>query len=775
MAYEHIRFTRDEPVRARHRRPGFPRNLTPSDPKGFGKRLGVSLAQAKEKILRDSLGGFDKRLLLKIRLREGAPLPGLESIGGITIVSQEDRDVVLAFASEVGLATFESRLVTLSDSGNVTRSDIFFSIQDFDEWTPENRLGKALKEQGFPSKATFMLDAELWPLDNKQQQLQSLAAFETWCQDQQIEILDRLNLPSLVMIRVLVTETQANQLQSHRDVRTLDLPPNVGLSLNLITEDVNQYTVEALPTDPPDLGLLDSGVTVGHPLLTPAIGEAQGFVRPLLEASDNPVNGHGTFVAGIATFGDLKTHIEDRSFVPQLRLFSGKVFHDDGSDQTEFVEKSVEAAVLYFKNTYDCKVFNLSYGDWNKVYDGRHVRGLAYTLDRMTRELGVLFVVPTGNLTRNQIPSAPHTAYPGYLLEESSRLLDPAPALNVITVGGLAEFEQSLESQRHENKLEDVPIAKSFQPSPFTRSGFSVGNAIKPDFVEVAGNWAVSRTGMLRDKGLGVVSLNSGFASGYALREDRGTSFAAPRLAHLAARLAKRFNANSINLIRAILACNASWPDATVNLLNENDDSLGKERLLKLTGYGRVNPDSLFESDDQIVTLYAEDSIAHDRNHFFELPLPDEFWAEGNRVRELTVALAHSPDVKTTRLDYKQTKLSFSLVEGSSLSLVADAFTHNREDGMPERSTGRSITSNLRKPGTLQTSTWTFTRPIPRRLFVVVTRQDANWSSNNDSLEPYALSVVVRDRENETANLYQRITAIVQARSQERARARVRV
>ena len=32
-------------------------------------------------------------------------------------------------------------------------------------------------------------------------------------------------------------------------------------------------------------------------------------------------------------------------FVPQLRLFSGKVFEDDGQDQTEFVEKAVEEAV----------------------------------------------------------------------------------------------------------------------------------------------------------------------------------------------------------------------------------------------------------------------------------------------------------------------------------------------------------------------------------------------------------------------------------------------
>ena len=88
------------------------------------------------------------------------------------------------------------------------------------------------------------------------------------------------------------------------------------------------------------------------------------------------------------------TSIQRGQFVPMLRLFSGKVFKDDGTDQTEFVERSVEEAVKYFQSEYGCCVFNFSYGDLNKVYDGRHLRGLAYTLDHLSRTLGVLFVVP---------------------------------------------------------------------------------------------------------------------------------------------------------------------------------------------------------------------------------------------------------------------------------------------------------------------------------------------------------------------------------------------
>lgn len=775
MAYEHIRITRDEPVRERHRRPGFPGNLRPDDARSFGQQLSTSLAAAKEQIQEADIGGFDSRLLLKVNLREGAPLPELEAIGGISIVSQEDKAVVLAFATAAGLAEFEARLTTLSQSGRATREGILFSIERFGRWTPDNRTGNALRAQGFPSCTTFMLDVELWPLENQQHQARSLESFRQWAQQQSLEVLDTLNQPSLILLRVRSTQAQAELLLNHRDIRTVDLPPSVGINLQLLLADVNQFPeVPQPPENAPRLAVLDSGITQGHPLLSPAVGDAQGFVAPHRDASD--AAGHGTFVAGLALYGDVAEQLRQGQFIPQLRLFSGRVFNDDGTDQTEFVEKCVDEAVHYFKDSYGCRVFNLSYGDFNKVYDGRHVRGLAYTLDRLTRELGVLFVVPTGNLKTDQLPADPHVQYPRYLLEPHASLLDPAPALNAITVGGLATVDMSTQAQRHEHTIEDVPIAAPLQPSPFTRSGFSVGGAVKPDFVEEAGNLAVrNNVGSLRHQGLGIISISSGFASGRPFREDHGTSFAAPQVAHIAAKLAGRFPDNSINLVRAILACHASWPEPAIQLLNPDKDAAGQKTLLKLVGYGRIAKDALIESEEQVVTLYTEDRIGNNHNQFYELPLPDELWSAGRRQRQISIALAYSPEVRTTRLDYKQTKLSFSLIEADSLNQVADAFTRNREQGMKERASGRSISGDMRKPGTLQASTWTFQdtpRSGQRKLFIVITRQDANWSIHQDSNEPYALSVVIQDRENASVNLHERISAIVQARVQERARVR---
>ncbi|MFZ5593310.1 MAG: S8 family peptidase [Pseudomonadota bacterium] len=604
--------------------------------------------------------------------------------------------------------------------------------------------------------------------------------FLAWLQELGIEKLDELQQPSLVMLRVRCNRDQAEQLLRHRDVRTVDLPPRLGVAVELLRTDINQFPTIAPPSaDAPAIAVLDSGLTSGHPLLGRAVGDAQGYLEPHRNANDADSHWHGTFVGGLALYGDVQSAIQQRRFVPQLRLFSGKVFEDDDQDQTEFVEKAVEEAVRDLHGQYGCKVFNLSYGDLNKVYDGRHVRGLAYTLDRLTRELGVLFVVPAGNLQLNQLPQDARGQYPNYLFEAHARLLDPATALNVLTVGGISLFEATRDAQNHPNTIEDHILARANQPFPLTRRGPSINGAIKPDVVEHAGNVTLMRTGgRPRHTGLGVVSLNGGFAThGFAFKEGIGTSYAAPQVAHKAARLLAAVPDASPSLLRALIGAHARWPGACEVLLGLGNKAEGRDRLLQLIGYGRVDDAALYRSLDHTVTLLAEERIGNDQHHFFELPLPDSFWANGRRAREITVALAYSPEVRTTRLDYRRAKLWFTLVVAASLDEVTQAFQRNREQGMGERSNGRWLPNDTRKNGTLQVSRWTFKQAPDRgnKVFVVATRQDSTWSQDEhrNETEPYALAVVLADREQANAQLYAQVRAMLQARAQARARARV--
>lgn len=763
---EHLRLEKEAPITERHRQQDRRPRFQPADPRRFGEDLATKLQTARVHLDED-LGGYDNRRLLKIGLRAGESLPDIEAIPGIELVSHEDRLVVLAFATLEGLATVEARLSTLARTGAVTRAQLLYAIEDFSQWAPEDRRGNALRNEGFPAQEFFLLDVELWPQERADRRRAMLERFGDWLAAEGIARLDTLAHPSLVMVKVRCNQDQAeNRLLRHRDVRTLDLPPRYGLDVHTLRTDIGEIPPPVAPADGvPSIAVLDSGLTTGHPLIGPAVGDSEGFVPPDRRSDDQIPQGHGTFVSGLALYGDVAAALRRGEFVPSLRLFSGRVFKDDGSDRTDFVERSVEEAVRYFLTEYGCRVFNLSYGDLNKVYDGRHLRGMAYTLDRLSRNFNVLFVVSSGNRSLNTLPTPLREHYPDYLFDSENRILDPGTALSAVTVGGLAEHEATQDAQRYPAHVEAMPVARRNQPSPVTRCGPSVNDAIKPDFVEYGGNLATDRLGNPQHRGMGVLSLNSGFATGRPFCEDVGSSFAAPVVARKAARLLAELPGASPNLLRALLGAHARWPEACAALLDPEDRAQGREKLLRAVGYGRVEEEALYRSLDRTVTLVAEEEIEANRHHFFHVPVPETWW-NGRRWRAVRVALAYTPEVRTTRLDYRATRIRFSFVVADTLDDVTAAFRRNRDTGMGERNSNRWISGDKRSAGTLQVSEWRFgRRPTSNGLFVVVTRQDAPWSPVPDRLESYALSVVLDDRENAEANLYAEVHAILQARA----------
>ena len=109
-------------------------------------------------------------------------------------------------------------------------------------------------------------------------------------------------------------------------------------------------------------------------------------------------------------------------------------------------------------------------------------------------------------------------------------------------------------------------------------------------------------------------------------------------MANAAANLLSELPDASIDLCRALLVAHARTPDPCVDLF-AGDDEIVRE----VTGYGLVDRSALYRSLEDCVTLWAEESIENRRHHFYEIPVPADFWEGGRRVRELTVALAYRP------------------------------------------------------------------------------------------------------------------------------------
>jgi hypothetical protein len=611
--------------------------------------------------------------------------------------------------------------------------------------------------------------------------------FEEWMRRQGIRLIDRINRDSLVLYRLEVTKAHADLLLEHRDVRMLDLPPRTGITYQQMNVPITPRIDGIVPPsrEAARVCILDSGVNSNHPLLRPAFGEAASYVKG--QGEEDEV-GHGTAVAGIALYGDIEECLAANQWLPELILCSGKVMtRGAGADDAVFdektIERSIEKAVEYFAGELGCRIFNLSLGNENVPYDGRHVRGIAYTLDRLAREYDILFVVSAGNFRgTDNVPRADWRAeYPGYLLAPETVIIDPAPALNVLTVGALANHTANLDEQRHgDREINALSPAAEDQPAPFTRHGPSIKGAMKPDLMAHGGNLAtpLRRQGQQwhRDnRRLGVLVPNHEFVGATLLKDISGTSFSAPYVTHLAGRLLNAYPSASANLLRALLVNHADVPPACLAALPEPM----QEHVRALVGYGKVNPDTLFRSTDDKVMLMAEEAIENDSHQFYELPLPKEFLRSQRATRRITVTLAYCPPVRTTRMEYVATKISYRLVKGESLDEVQRHF--NQDLKKKEESIGdtcatkanRTITSQERERGTVQSSIWTLKQLSPKqKWFVVVTRQDKEWGRSLClEEEPYALVVSVSDQENLEAQLY----AQIQARIREQVQARVRL
>lgn len=798
--YKHLSFERENLDNAR-RTKNPPKFAKRGDLRGHGQKLNGYFATAAGIARQQIKSAENSPFVLKLQYDGAMTFENLHK-HGLEFISQEGKQVCVVFATEQGLAVFQDHLNKLGVLGQtVSYKQILEAIEGIDAWSAEDRKSWALRNLGLPDGENFKLDVELWPhyVMNHPARIRLVTGFEKWLEESGIQTVHKLNYDSLVMYRVEATQAHADLLLNHSDVRLVDRIPQTGITYAQLNRDIAE-----LPGNIPQPALeaarvciLDSGINTNHPLLRSAIAESESFVEGQDEFDEV---GHGTAVAGIALYGDVEACDRSNYWRPEFWLYNGKVMRKcPDTENPIYDEHTVEAtlteAVEHFVGL-GCRIFNLSLGNSNAPYDGSHVRGLAYILDVLARKHNVLFVVSTGNFMGASDPAVPINSwreeYPEYLLHESSVIIDPAPAMNVLTVGSIARHDATVDSQRYPEIHQLSPSCEN-QPSPFTRHGPSVKGALKPELVAHGGNLACPvhfrnsqwKTEM---RGLGVLTLNYQFQGNTLFKEICGTSFSAPYITYLSGRLLNEYPDASANLLRAMLVNHASlpseiettFPDEMRKGYKVNKATYNREISRDVAGYGQVNESDLFRSSDHCVVLMCEETIEKDACQFFELPLPASYLRKARGLRELSVTLAYSPAVRTTRLDYLATQISYRLVKGKSLDEVQAHFNKENQDEAETRNddaaTNRDISAQLRSRGTVQSSKWTFKQRNPdEKWFVVVIRQDREWNHPDVLVEePYALVVTVSDRDNEQAQLYTEIQATLALQLQAREEARQR-
>lgn len=673
--------------------------------------------------------GVDPRLVLVFEL-VGTVDAGAFRGAGLLPLGGTQAEAVVAFTDDPQLHGFLERVRKYREAGNEVRYaphesfvDVVRTIRAYgpaDRLTPRLRNLRARADGG--TRVDVQLD--LWhPGDERRA--------EEWGHQTEEAVLraggdvvDRYTNhgAGLLLIRARVDAAAIDALAQIDEIALIDgvpsLPPNRARPKQATLDELPEVPPAAV--DAPLVGVIDSGVRSGHPLVAPALYDATTLCAEFEDGED--AHGHGTRIAALLLHGQLDD-VLDQGWLPRpfCRVLSVRVLDGNNRFPSGRVwEAEIERAIRFCAEQ-GAKVVNLSVADPDTPYTGAHSTPVAALVDQLSRELQIVIVVPTGNVPPAAYfdltdPNAAET-YPVRMLESAETvLLDPAPAATAVTVGAVAPDALG-GATRPTFAANRRALREGGWPAPYTRRGPGVGGAVKPEVVAAGGSLAldVEFGQLVSDDALGIVSA-SGAAADRLLDIDIGTSFAAPLVARVATAVHARYPAFGANLIRAltVLGCReARYCDALADLKPGERE----KRALPLVGYGEARLAEAIESTPHRAILVTEGELRVDRTNVYEIPIPSSFRTSGG-ARGIDVALSFDPETRARRLDYSATKMEFWLVRGMSpdditevfMSIdanelerleaqaeAADAADEGDEDDVPERVTPSKLGASLVK------------------------------------------------------------------------------
>lgn len=708
VQYPHLPLIHEEPnpPRQKHRGGGGVQAPDRGGRESFGNALVTQVhrleEQAKERP--QLYPGIDPHLVFRIPVANQAPtsdiIKRLQDIE-VDVVSVEPDNAIIAFRDDTSLEKFRQAVEEYQyprfnpkteQIAKSTKWDVFefFEIEQMRLFNREDRIGFRLASEigndgsRILPERLYVVDIEIWHRGNRARAVETIDELKLLVGENyssQERILDHYIGENHCAARVSVTGSKLNILLDMDGLAEVNLPPVTEFSELLAGQQtVRDYPpVMPPPENGPRLCVIDSGIASGHPLLKAHVGHEEAILTDISSPADG--HGHGTMVGGLAVFGNIRGCHENGLFASPITLFSARILNDENRFDNEMLfENQIRKAIETFKKPpHNCRVFNLSVGTAApaEIEGGRRQTQWAAILDELARDLKVIIVVAAGNRalhTRDatEAERVKHN-YPQYLFEPMSRLCDPATSAIAITVGALAEHDLVTPSLSGVGNDLAQPVCHIEEPSPFTRTGPGINNAIKPEFVDYGGNLLFEGFGSYRqirqhaNPGLGVMSFARNTQSPYGLfAYDNGTSFAAPRVARIASLLWHRLKElrneePHPNLVRAVLATAATVPESARFLLEHHK---GEQGVWNVCGYGLISEEDALQSRQDRVTLCTQGALKLDTFKIYAVPVPEMFrHAPGKKT--VTVSLAFDPPVRRRRQDYLGVTMQTKLIRGT--------------------------------------------------------------------------------------------------------------
>lgn len=699
----------------------------------------------------------------------------VRGLGLVPVMHRAD-SVIAAYGQDRQLSKLNTKIASFA--GGHAKHTVLLKLDAVGPWSRADRTSPRLQAVEIDPGRPYVVDLLLLPIDGASEASNASAAIQAYVRQVEGEILDRMRSRAISALRVRVRGQALDELLEYRDdVAMVDLPATARVTVpQLLSVDIDQVAIGDPRDSASTICVIDSGILEGHPLLAAAVRTERSKSYPATLGSPIPTDfsqgaGHGTWVAGIAAFGDVGKCVAEKRFEADAFLINARILDDKAEldpGRMPFVRSIVD------EHRATCRIFNFSIG----LETGLEALGgvsspYAADIDALVREYDVLFAISSGNRPVH-IKASPTDwgPYPDHLLQDNCRVLAPSESLNALTVGGITPDTDPFAA--HPSV---AAVAPRRSPSPFSRSG-GLKNVVKPDLVEVAGNVAFDSSinrWVTNNAGLRIPTTGIGIARGALIGFVDGTSFSTPRVSSIAARILEKHPEASANLLRALLVQSARLPEGAT--------AFSKEVAMRLCGFGVPEFDRAVYCSANRATFHYSGTVGIDDVQIFEIPVPADF-AKSRGTKRLIVTVAYDPPVSP--LDQQRPRgivliwkvARGDVAEAKVVDKVAKAADEeNLEDGGETKATkdkkrvfmSGKLPHRPQQRGTVQKNVFEWNRGSYGETYRLALIAKATRPVHATERQRFAVVVTI-EHEDPTVNVYTSIRARLAA-----GRARVRV
>lgn len=376
--------------------------------------------------------------------------------------------------------------------------------------------------------------------------------------------------------------------------------------------------------------LLDTGVSAAHPLLEKGINlDHVQAINSAWKPGDH--QGHGTEMAGVALFNDLKQAlISQKPIQIPHEIESVKILAPTGENKPELYGAITEQAVLLAEiaNPSAKRVICMAVTspEFNTL-DGSPTSWSA-AIDSITSGAEEesekrLFLVSAGNVQPSEFNVS---AYPDANILHSVE--SPGQAWNAVTVGAYTKDVDIADP----DYTEYTPLAAVNGLSPYSSTSETWDSKwpIKPDVLFDGGNVVTNGTDYIECSDLSLLTtyyrpLIRQFSTIWA------TSAATAQAAWFSAQILSEYPDIWPETVRALMIHSASWSDEMKRQFCTNDTKTkGRRQLLRTCGYGVPDLARAIQCMNNSVNMVIEgelqpyDGNAMNEMHIHTLPWPKE-------------------------------------------------------------------------------------------------------------------------------------------------------